>query len=48
MGPVVRIGLALVAGIALALLWHYLDPTIHEAADLEDMGWVVLTEIPRE
>jgi capsular polysaccharide biosynthesis protein len=47
MGPAVKIGLALVVGVALALLWHYLDPTIHETAELENMGLVVLAEIPR-
>ena len=47
MGPAVKIGLALVAGIALAFLWHYLDPTIHEAVELEDLGLAVLAEIPR-
>ena len=47
MGPAVKIGLALTAGIALALLWHYLDPTVHEAAELEDLGVSVLAEIPR-
>jgi capsular polysaccharide biosynthesis protein len=47
MGPAVKIGLALVVGIALALLWHYLDPTVHETAELENMGLVVLAEIPR-
>ena len=47
MGPTVKIGLALVVGVALALLWHYLDPTVHESAELEALGLVVLTEIPR-
>ncbi|MBC8446242.1 MAG: hypothetical protein H8D78_00695 [Chloroflexi bacterium] len=47
MGPAVKIGLALVVGIALALLWHYLDPTVREAAELEDVGLNVLAEIPR-
>ena len=47
MGPAVKIGLALVVGLALALLWHYLDPTVHEAQELESMGLAVLTEIPR-
>ena len=46
MGPVIKIGLALVVGVALALLWHYLDPTVREAAELEDMGLGVLAEIP--
>jgi len=48
MGPAIRIALALVVGIALALLWHYLDPTIHEAAELEEMELTVLGEIPRK
>jgi capsular polysaccharide biosynthesis protein len=47
MGPAVKIGLALVVGVAMALLWHYLDPTVHEALELESMGLAVLTEIPR-
>jgi capsular polysaccharide biosynthesis protein len=47
MGPAIKIGLALVAGVALALLWHYLDPTVREAAELEDLGLVTLAEIPR-
>jgi succinoglycan biosynthesis transport protein ExoP len=46
-GPAIRIGLALVVGVALALLWHYLDPTVREAAELDSLGIDVLTEIPR-
>jgi capsular polysaccharide biosynthesis protein len=48
MGPTVRIGLALVVGVALALLWHYLDPNVHESAELEALGLAVLAEIPRK
>ena len=48
MGPAVKIGLALVVGVALALLWHYLDPTIREAKELEGMGLKVLAEIPKK
>ncbi len=48
MGPAIKIGLALVVGVALALLWHYLDPTVREAEELEDMGLDVLAEIPRK
>ena len=48
MGPAIKIGLALVVGIALVLLWHYLDPTVREAAELEDLGLIVLTKIPRK
>jgi len=47
MGPAIKIGLALVIGVALALLWHYLDPTVREAAELEALGLSVLAEIPR-
>jgi len=47
MGPVMKVGLALVLGIALVFLWHYLDPTVREAAELEEMGLDVLAEIAR-
>ncbi|MFQ6100100.1 MAG: hypothetical protein ACE5OS_02545 [Anaerolineae bacterium] len=47
MGPAIKIGLAAGLGVALALLWHYLDPTVREVAELEDLGLVVLAEIPR-
>jgi capsular polysaccharide biosynthesis protein len=47
MGPAIKMGLALVVGVALGLLWHYLDPTVHEIAELENMGLIVLAEIPR-
>ncbi len=48
MGPAIKIGLALVVGVALALLFHYLDPTVHEAAELEHLGLTVVAEIPRQ
>jgi len=48
MGPAIKIGLALVVGIALAFLWHYLDPTVREATELEDLGLSVLVKIPRK
>jgi capsular polysaccharide biosynthesis protein len=47
MGPAIKIGLAFVVGVALALLWHYLDPTVREAAEVEAVGVKVLAEIPR-
>ncbi|MEA3340277.1 MAG: hypothetical protein U9R15_09950 [Chloroflexota bacterium] len=47
MGPAIKIGLAFVVGVSLALLWHYLDPTVREAAELESLGLGVLAEIPR-
>ncbi len=42
-----RVLLALAAGIALAFLWHYLDATVRERDELEQMGLPVLGEIPR-
>jgi capsular polysaccharide biosynthesis protein len=48
MGPAVKIGLAAGLGVALALLWHYLDPTIREAKELEEIGLEVLAEIPKK
>jgi capsular polysaccharide biosynthesis protein len=48
MGPAVKIGLALVIGVALALLWHYLDPTVREAEEIESIGLSVLAEIPKK
>ena len=43
-----RVALALAAGIGLALLAEYLDPTVRERRELERMGLVVLGEIPGE
>jgi capsular polysaccharide biosynthesis protein len=48
MGPAIRVGLALFVGAGLAFLWHYLDPTVHEAEELEELGWDVLACIPRK
>jgi capsular polysaccharide biosynthesis protein len=48
MGPAVKLALAFVAGAALAFLWHYLDPTVREAAEVEAMGVQVLAEIPKK
>ncbi|HEC33630.1 MAG TPA: hypothetical protein ENI37_02815 [Chloroflexi bacterium] len=47
LGPAVRLGLALAVGIGLALVWHYLDPTIREPEELEALGLPVLAQIPR-
>lgn len=46
--PAVRIGLALFTGVGLAFLWHYLDPTVQEAEELEELGWEVVARIPRK
>ena len=42
-----RLFVALVAGVALAFLWDYLDDTVREAGEIEALGVAVLGEIPR-
>ncbi|HUW08446.1 MAG TPA: hypothetical protein VM537_01895, partial [Anaerolineae bacterium] len=42
-----RLILALLAGLGLSFLWHYLDTRVRERTDLEEMGLSVLGEIPR-
>ncbi len=42
-----RILIALLAGIGLALLVEYLDPTVRDRQELQDLGLVVLGEIPK-
>jgi capsular polysaccharide biosynthesis protein len=46
-GPAVKVALALFAGVGLAFLWHYLDPTVHEVEALEELDLDVLARIPR-
>lgn len=48
MGPTTKLAVALFAGAGLAFLWHYLDPTVHEAVELEALGLDVLARIPRD
>jgi capsular polysaccharide biosynthesis protein len=43
-----RLFVALVAGVALAFLWDYLDDTVRDRTELESLGVPVLGEIPRE
>jgi capsular polysaccharide biosynthesis protein len=43
-----RLLVALVAGIALAFLWDYLDDTVRDRTDAESLGMAILGEIPRE
>ena len=43
-----RLFVALVAGVALAFLWDYLDDTVRGAAEMESLGVAVLAEIPRQ
>lgn len=42
----VRILLGLLAGVALALGWHFIDPAIRGRNELERMGVKVVAEIP--
>ncbi|MBN1953972.1 MAG: hypothetical protein JW900_02870 [Anaerolineae bacterium] len=46
-GPAIRLGLALALGVGLAFAWHYVDPTVREAAELEQLGIGVIATIPR-
>lgn len=41
-----RLLLALVAGIALAFLLHYLDDAVYDRTEVEDLDIVVLIELP--
>jgi len=43
----IRLFVALVAGVALAFLWEYLDATVRDRAELESLNIRVLGEIPR-
>jgi capsular polysaccharide biosynthesis protein len=46
LGPLFRVLIGLVAGLALAFLAEYLDPTIRDRSDVEVLGLSVLVEIP--
>jgi capsular polysaccharide biosynthesis protein len=43
----IRLLVALLAGVALAFLWDYLDDTIRDRTELEALGVTVLGEIPK-
>ena len=43
----IRLLIALVAGIALAFLWDYLDDSLRSRAEVEALGVPLLAEIPR-
>lgn len=45
--PLVRFLLGLAAGVALAFLVDYVDPTLHERSEVEHLGLPVLAEVPR-
>ena len=47
-GPLLRVGLALLAGLGLAFLAHYLDPTLHQREEIEALGLKVIATLPRD
>jgi capsular polysaccharide biosynthesis protein len=44
----IRLFVALVAGVALAFLWDYLDDTVRDRTEIEALGVPILGEIPQE
>ncbi len=44
----IRLFVALVAGVALAFLWDYLDDSVRDRAEVEALGVTVLGEIPKK
>lgn len=46
--PLIRVGIALLAGIGLAFLVEYLDPTLRRKEQLEAMGINVIATLPRK
>jgi capsular polysaccharide biosynthesis protein len=44
----IRLLIALIAGVALAFLWDYLDSSIRDQSEIESLGVAVLGEIPAE
>jgi len=44
----IRLFVALLAGVALAFLWDYLDDSIRDRVEVEKLGVAVLGEIPRK
>lgn len=45
--PFVRLGIAFIAGVALAFLVEYLDPRLRRREEVETMGISVVAQIPR-
>ncbi len=46
-GGFLRLGLALIAGLGLALLVEYLSPVVYRADELEGMGMTVIAQVPK-
>jgi capsular polysaccharide biosynthesis protein len=47
LNPLIRLALGIAAGIGLAFLIEYLDPSLHDRTDVESLGFPVLAEIPK-
>jgi capsular polysaccharide biosynthesis protein len=43
-----RVALALAAGLALALLAEYFDPTVRDRRDVDELGLEILGAIPKK
>lgn len=48
LAPFIRLGIGLVAGLALAILAEYLDPFVRRREQLEAQGLAVLGSVPRK
>lgn len=46
--PLIRVGLGLIAGLGLAFLAHYLDPTLRQRDEVESLGLPVIGTLPRD
>lgn len=46
--PILQLGVALIAGLSLAFLAEYLDPTLRHSQDLEAQGFTVLASVPEK
>ncbi len=46
--PFVRLALGVIAGVALAFLADYFDPTLHHRDELEALGLPVVASVPRD
>jgi len=46
--PLLQLGVALIAGIGLAFLIEYLDPTLHDRHALEALGLPIIASIPKK
>lgn len=46
--PIIRLGLAFLAGVAIAFLAEYLDPMIRRREQVEALGLDVISTLPRE